>query len=105
MVLPNQVAWISNRGFVAPCGKRLNLFETTENLGAKRRRKEIGVRFDGLVKTNALGPGSSLGLRPRHFIDCCQELRSQRITFFNMHDRTLLVLPTLYQSGPIRLNQ
>ena len=36
MVLPNQVAWISNRGFVAPCGKRLNLFETTENLGAKR---------------------------------------------------------------------
>jgi hypothetical protein len=105
VVLPDQVACISNRGFVAPCGTRLNLFETTENLGAKRRRKEIGVRFDGLVKTNALGPGSSLGLRSRDFIDCCQELRSQRITFFNMHDRTLLVLTTLYQSGPIRLNQ
>lgn len=105
MLLPDEVACISNRGFVASCGKRLNLFETTENLGAKRRRKEIGVRFDGLVKTNALGPGSSLGLRPRHFIDCCEELRSQRITFFSMHDRTLIVLPTLHQFGPIRLNQ
>ena len=95
MLLPDKVSCISNRGFVAPCGKRANLFETTENLGAKRGRKEIGVRFDGLIKTNALGPRSSLGLGTQHFIDCCQEFRSQRITFIDVHDRTLLVLPTL----------
>ena len=95
MLLPDEVACISNADFVTPCGKRPNLLETTENLGAKRRRKEIGVRFDGLIKTNALGPRPSLVLRPQHFIDRCQELRSQRITFFNIHDRTLLVLPTL----------
>ena len=95
MILPDEIAGITNGCFVASFCSWPKTLEASKNVGVKRRWKKIGVRLKGLIQANAFSLRTSLGLRPIHFIQGRQELRSQRIMLAVTHDRTLPSLPTL----------
>ena len=85
MVFPDKIAGVMNGRCVASSGQWPKTLEAAENVRVKRTGKKLGIRFNGLIETDARSPRPRFLFRSIHIIDRRHKLGSEGIGLLHVH--------------------